>query len=140
MVEAGARVTAAGSRRRVSVDELVFVVSTGHYDASLAFYRDVIGLDLVEEWTEFGHGAVLSAGGAARVELIELEVPDDPLPRHAPFLGLKVTEVDAIHERAIAANAPILSPLQERPWGGRGFAVQDPNGIGVNVYTAYERG
>ena len=124
----------------MSVDELVFVVSTGHYDASLAFYRDVIGLDVVEEWTEFGHGAVLSAGGAARVELIELEVPDDPLPRHAPFLGLKVTDVDPIHERAVAANAPILSPLQERPWGGRGFAVQDPNGIGVNVYTAYERG
>jgi catechol 2,3-dioxygenase-like lactoylglutathione lyase family enzyme len=130
----------AGLRAGVSVDELVFVVSTGHYDASLAFYRDVLGLDLVEEWTEFGHGAVLSAGGAARVELIELEVPDDPLPRHAPFLGLKVTEVHVIHERAIAANAPILSPLQERPWGGRGFAVQDPNGIGVNVYTAYERG
>jgi catechol 2,3-dioxygenase-like lactoylglutathione lyase family enzyme len=124
----------------VSVDELVFVVSTAHYDASLEFYRDVIGLELVEEWTEFGHGAVLSAGGAARVELIELEVPDDPLPRHAPFLGLKVTDVDPIHERAVAANAPILSALQERPWGGRGFAVQDPNGIGVNVYTAYERG
>ena len=130
----------AGLSAGVSVDELVFVVSTGHYDASLAFYRDVIGLDVVEEWTEFGHGAVLSGGGVARVELIELEVPDDPLPRHAPFLGLKVTEVDAIHERAFAANAPILSPLQERPWGGRGFAVQDPNGIGVNVYTAYESG
>jgi len=139
MVEAVPR-RPAGIRARVSVDELVFVVSTGHYDASLAFYRDVIGLELVEEWAEFGHGAVLSAGGAARVELIELEVPDDPLPRHAPFLGLKVTDVDPIHERAVAANAPILSPLQERPWGGRGFAVQDPNGIGVNVYTAYERG
>lgn len=124
----------------MSIDEFVFVVSTGHFDASLAFYRDLIGLELVEEWTEFGHGAVLSAGGAARVELIELEVPDDPLPRHAPFLGLRVSEIDAIHERAVAAGAPILSPLQERPWGGRGFAVGDPNGIGVNVYTAYEGG
>jgi len=124
----------------VSVEELVFVVSTGRFDDSLAFYRDLLGLELVEEWTEFGHGAVLSAGGPARVELIELEVPDDPLPRHAPFLGLKVTDVDATHERAVTANAPILSPLEERPWGGRGFAVQDPNGIGVNVYTAYESG
>jgi catechol 2,3-dioxygenase-like lactoylglutathione lyase family enzyme len=141
VVEALAPGLAARRRGGVNVDELVFVVSTRHFDASLAFYRDLIGLDLVEEWTDFGHGAVLSAGGAARVELIELAgAPDDALPRHAPFLGLKVSDVDAIHERAVAAGATILSPLQERPWGGRGFAVQDPNGIGVNVYTAYETG
>jgi catechol 2,3-dioxygenase-like lactoylglutathione lyase family enzyme len=140
VVEAGAQRPAVRSRARVSVEELVFVISTRHFDASLVFYRDLVGLELVEEWTEFGHGAVLSAGGAARVELIHLEAPDEPLPRHAPFLGLKVTDVDPIHERAIAAGAPILSPLEARPWGGRGFAVQDPNGVGVNVYTDYERG
>lgn len=129
------------ARGGVSVEELVFVISTRHFDASFAFYRDVIGLALVEEWTEFGHGAVLSAGGAARVEIIDLgETPDEALPRHAPFLGLKVTDVDAIHERAVEAGAEIVSPLQDRPWGGRGFGVRDPNGIGVNVYTAYETG
>ena len=141
MVEAVARRVAAAGRRGVNVEELVFVVSTSHFDASLAFYRDLIGLELVEEWTEFGHGAVLSAGGAARVELIELaEAADEALPRHAPFLGLKVTDVDGVHERAVGAGATILSALQERPWGGRGFAVRDPNGVGVNVYTAYETG
>ena len=139
MVEAVAR-RPSRTRPGVSVEELVFVVSTGHFAESLAFYRDLVGLELVEEWSEFGHGAVLSAGGSARVEIIELDVPDDALPRHAPFLGLKVDDVDAIHERAVSAGAPILSPLQERPWGGRGFAVQDPNGIGVNVYTAYVDG
>jgi catechol 2,3-dioxygenase-like lactoylglutathione lyase family enzyme len=124
----------------VTVEELAFVVSTGHFDESLAFYRDLIGLELVEEWSEYGHGAVLSAGGVARVELIDLDLPDAELPRHAPFLGLKVSDVEMIHERVVAAGAPILSALEQRPWGGRGFAVEDPNGIGVNVYTAYESG
>jgi len=134
-------VATTGRRRGVNVQELVFVVTTSHCNESLDFDRDLVGLDLVEEWTEFGHGAVLSAGAGARVELIEVAgTPDDPLPRHAPFLGLKVTDVDAIHERALAAVATILSPLQDRAWGGRGFAVQDPNGIGVNVYTDYAGG
>lgn len=139
MVETSARRT-TNTRGSVSFEEFAFVVSTRHFADSLAFYRDVLGLDVVEEWTEFGHGAVLTAGGPARVELIELDVPDEALPRHAPFLGLQVIDVDAIHERAVAADAPILSALEERPWGGRGFAIQDPNGIGVNVYTAYDRG
>lgn len=125
----------------MSVEELVFVVSTARFEASLAFYRDVLGLEVVEEWTDYGHGAVLSAGGPARVELIELEdLPDEPLPKRAPFLGLQVVEVDEIHRRALAAGSTIASPLKDRPWGGRGFALLDPNGIGVNVYTAYDRG
>lgn len=142
MVEAIPRdVATTGRRCGVNVQELVFVVTTSHFDESLGFYRDLVGLDLVEEWTEFGHGAVLSAGGGARVELIEVAgTPDDALPRHAPFLGLKVTDVDGIHRRAVAAGATILSELQDRAWGGRGFAVRDPNGVGVNVYTAYETG
>jgi catechol 2,3-dioxygenase-like lactoylglutathione lyase family enzyme len=117
-----------------------FVVSTRRFDATLAFYRDVVGLEVLEEWTEFGHGAVLAAGGDARVELIDREVGDAPIPPHAPFLGLQVADVDAIHERALAAGTEIASPLKERPWGGRGFAVRDPNGIGVNIYTAYDAG
>jgi catechol 2,3-dioxygenase-like lactoylglutathione lyase family enzyme len=124
----------------LSVELFSFVVSTRRFAESLAFYRDVIGLEVLEEWSEFGHGAVLSAGGASRVELIELEIGEEALPPHAPFLGLQVTEVDEIHERAVAAGAVIASPLNERPWGGRGFAVRDPNGIGVNVYTAYDAG
>jgi catechol 2,3-dioxygenase-like lactoylglutathione lyase family enzyme len=125
----------------LSIEELVFVVTTRRFDASLAFYRDVLGLTLVEEWAEHGHGAVLAAADQARVELIELEeLGDEPLPERAPFLGLQVADVDEVHRRAVAARSTIAAPLKERPWGGRGFALRDPNGIGVNVYTAYDAG
>jgi catechol 2,3-dioxygenase-like lactoylglutathione lyase family enzyme len=124
----------------VVVEAFVFVVTTRRFDESLAFYRDLLGLGLVEEWTEFGHGAVLSAGDHAHVELIELDVPDEPPPRHAPFLGLQVDNVDQLHARLTAAGAQIAAPLADRAWGGRGFGVLDPNGVAVNVYSAYERG
>jgi catechol 2,3-dioxygenase-like lactoylglutathione lyase family enzyme len=64
------------------VEQLVVVITTAAFDASLAFYRDVIGLEVVEEWTDAGHGATLSAGGPARVELIDL--PDAPPTTRRP--------------------------------------------------------
>ena len=116
----------------------MFVVRTSRFAESLAFYADVLGLDLVEEWTDFGHGAVLAAGGIARIEIIELDGATDAAPDAGAFLGLQVTNVDELHERAVGHGSTIASDLQERPWGGRGFALRDPNGIGVNVYSAYD--
>jgi catechol 2,3-dioxygenase-like lactoylglutathione lyase family enzyme len=121
-----------------AIDEFVVVITTAAFDASLAFYRDVIGLELVEEWTDAGHGAVLSAGGPARVELIDL--PDaGRVDTDSLFIGLKVSAIEPIHERALAAGHEIIREPADRPWGGRGFVVRDPNGVAVNVYTAYDR-
>lgn len=119
------------------VEQLVFVVTTGAFDASLAFYRDVLGLPVLEEWTDAGHGAVLSAGGPARVELIDMAEAETRPPGDAMFIGLQVTEIEPIHARATRSGHEIVREPAERPWGGRGFVVRDPNGIAVNVYTAY---
>ena len=121
-----------------AVDQFVVVITTRAFDASLAFYRDVIGLEVVEEWTDAGHGAVLSAGGPARVELIDL--PERaPVDTDSLFIGLQVPAIDGLYERATAAGHEIVREPTDRPWGGRGFVVRDPNGVAVNIYTAYDR-
>jgi len=121
-----------------AVDEFVVVITTAAFDASLAFYRDIIGLEVAEEWTDAGHGAVLSAGGAARVELIDL--PErERIETESLFIGLKVGAIEPLHERAVEAGLEIIREPADRPWGGRGFVVRDPNGVAVNIYTAYER-
>ena len=121
-----------------AVDQFVVVITTGAFDASLAFYRDVIGLEVVEEWTDAGHGAVLSAGGPARVELIDL--PERArVDTESMFIGLQVRAIDGLYERASAAGHEIIREPADRPWGGRGFVVRDPNGVAINIYTAYDR-
>ena len=121
------------------VDQFVVVITTAAFDASLAFYRDVIGLEVVDEWTDAGHGAVLSAGGPARVELIDLPDRARPVDTDSLFIGLQVAEIDGLHARARAAGHEIIREPADRPWGGRGFVVRDPNGVAVNIYTAYDR-
>ena len=120
------------------MDQFVVVITTAAFDASLAFYRDVIGLEVVEEWTDAGHGAVLSAGGPARVELIDL--PDRArVDTDSLFIGLQVRAIEGLYERAKAAGHEIVREPADRPWGGRGFVVRDPNGVALNIYTAYDR-
>lgn len=48
---------------------------------------------------------------------------------------LAVNDADLVHERALLAGAPILLPLQDEDYGGRGFACRDPEGHVWNVGT-----
>jgi predicted enzyme related to lactoylglutathione lyase len=119
--------------------QFVFVITTSHFSDVLAFYRDVVGLRVLEEWTDAGHGAVLSAGGPARVEVID--VPDAAaVAADTTFIGLQVDDIEPLHARAVAAGHEIVRDPADRPWGGRGFVVRDPAGVAVNVYTAYRDG
>jgi uncharacterized glyoxalase superfamily protein PhnB len=94
-------------------------------------------MEVVEEWIEAGHGAVLSAGGPARLELIDL--PDRArVETESLFIGLLVSDIDGVYERAIAGGHEIVRQPADRPWGGRGFVVRDPSGVAVNIYTAYD--
>jgi predicted enzyme related to lactoylglutathione lyase len=122
----------------MTVEKLTFVITTPNFEAALAFYRDLIGLRVLEEWSDFGHGAVLEALEGAAVELIDTPEAATPAPRErTAFIGLQVTDVDEIHARLVAAGASVNAPPTAKPWGGRGFTAFDPDGLPVNVYTAY---
>lgn len=39
-----------------------------------------------------------------------------------------VDDADEYHARALAAGAQIVYPLEDKPYGGRGYGVRDPEG------------
>ena len=49
-----------------------------------------------------------------------------------------VPDVDAEHQRLMAAGLSAIMPLEDHPWGDRGFAVQDPNGVVLYIYSDRE--
>lgn len=123
------------------MDKFTFVITTSQFDASLAFYRDLLGLPVIEEWSDFGHGAVLEAMPQTVVELIEIpEARALPAEERTVFMGLQVADPEAIHGRIVAEGGRVNGPPKPRPWGGRGFTTFDPDGMPVNVYTAYTDG
>ena len=104
--------------------------------ASIGFYRDGLGLELAEEWSDLGRGAILRLAAASEVELIEVdELADPPEPRTALGLQVREDEVDGIYRRLEEAGARLKAPPRVRAWGMRGFGAFDPSGVPVNVYA-----
>lgn len=46
-----------------------------------------------------------------------------------------VADVDAEHQLLISSGLATIMPLEDHPWGDRGFAIQDPNGIALYIYS-----
>lgn len=54
--------------------------------------------------------------------------PDDGWDTGAAVVYLAVDDVDAHHDRAVAAGAEVVQPLTDQPYGSREYAVRDVEG------------
>lgn len=58
---------------------------------------------------------------------------------HKPFAGegmyltIEVDDVDSLYEQIKNKGIDIKINLRDEPWGDRHFAIQDPNGIGIDI-------
>ena len=51
------------------------------------------------------------------------------------FLTIEVDNVDQLYEVFKNKGVEIKIPIRDEPWGDRHFAIEDPNGIGIDVVT-----
>ncbi|WP_062052882.1 VOC family protein [Aquimarina longa] len=58
---------------------------------------------------------------------------------HEPFLGkgmyitIEVENVDELYENIKRKGVEIKVDMRDEPWGERHFAIEDPNGIGIDI-------
>lgn len=58
---------------------------------------------------------------------------------HKPFQGqgmyvtIEVDDVDKIYDEIRKKGVPIKIDIRDEPWGDRHFAIEDPNGIGIDI-------
>lgn len=115
-------------------------------DESLAFYRDVLGLDVVNDvagggfrWVTLGSGAqpdvgiVISTPYAGRSQADGDALQELVTKGVLPFLVFTASDLDAVFERAVAAGAEVLQEPAQQPWGPRDCAFRDPSGNMVRV-------
>ena len=54
--------------------------------------------------------------------------------------NFSVPDVDKEYKRLTEAGLQPVMPLDDHPWGDRAFAVQDPNGVTLYIYSEREPG
>jgi catechol 2,3-dioxygenase-like lactoylglutathione lyase family enzyme len=106
------------------------------------FYRDVLGLEQVADWSSDDGSVVLLEGGRATLELMD-EAQATFVDRveagrrvSGPVrLALEVADSEETARRSVAAGAEEVAPPVSTPWGDRNARVQAPDGMQLTLFT-----
>ncbi len=120
-------------------------------DAAVAFYRDALGLEVVNDVRSGGHrwltlgteaqpglGIVLSDPHAGRSEADGDALQELLLKGVLPNIVFSSDDVDAAFERVRASGAEVLQEPTDQGWGPRDCAFRDPSGNMVRIAQAQE--
>jgi lactoylglutathione lyase len=127
------------------VHELRVALTAEDYDRTLAFYRDVLGLPLLETWDEAGgRGAVLDAGhatlevlSASHADLVDRIEVGEPVGARVR-LALEVDDSAETAEKLVAAGAELVGGPVVTPWAHRNVRLRDPDGMQLTLFTVLD--
>lgn len=127
------------------VHETRIALTVQDYDAAVRFYRDVLGLPLVEEWNDpSGSGVVLDAGRATievlspgQAELVERIETGGGRPEHVR-LALDVDDSASMADALESAGAQRLGGPVVTPWSHRNVRLRTPDGLQLTLFTVIE--
>ncbi|MFN8623959.1 MAG: VOC family protein [Chloroflexota bacterium] len=122
--------------------QLRLVVETPDYDDALAFYRDVLGLQLEAAFAgpDGAQVAILLAGRAtlelanpAQKRYIDaVEVGRDVAPKLR--VAFEVTDAAGTTRRLVEAGATLVAEPTETPWRSLNARLDAPAGLHVTVF------
>jgi len=108
-------------------------IEPSSYEASLAFYCDGLGWQVLFSWGEDGEprGACLSSG-AMQVVLAESHPATDKSKSHGingtrPTVHLRVDDIDHRYTELNRLGLALFAP-EPTHWGTRWFVARDPDG------------
>ncbi|HLN51786.1 MAG TPA: VOC family protein [Thermoplasmata archaeon] len=134
---------ARGSGRLTRVQRVGVIV--GDQTTAVTWYRDVLGLEVLQSDPETGYVELSLGPGAVALSLISPR-PEWGAPYYAEALARRGTRtgivfqtdnVAALELRLLHAGANVTHGVEPEPWGGRTMRFTDPDG---NEFLAFDRG
>jgi catechol 2,3-dioxygenase-like lactoylglutathione lyase family enzyme len=118
-------------------------------DASLAFYRDALGLELRNEVNQGGfRWLTLTPPSQPDIEIVLSEARAGRPPADGEALEVLVTkgslmgaifrtsDLDTTFEKVRASGAEVMQEPTDQPWGVRDCAFRDPSGNMIRINQA----
>jgi ribosomal protein S18 acetylase RimI-like enzyme len=94
-------------------------------EATLAYYRDVLGFANTWKWDDPPTFGGASHGGVSLMFSLQPELAGK-VRGHEHWVS--VEDADALYARHRASGAKIVEEIANKPWGAREYVVEDPNG------------
>jgi len=114
----------------MSIRRVVPNLKSGRFDESRKFYTEFLGFNVA---MDMGWVVTFASPSNPTAQVTLLKESDSAAPH--PNISIEVTDVDALHAKAVAGGLQIVYPLTDEPWGVRRFHVVDPNGVVINVMS-----
>ena len=128
----------------MAVQELRVALTVDDFDAALAFYRDTLGLPLLEAWSDDGRVVLLDAGRAT-LELLDSTHAEavDRIEVGSRVAGpvrlaLEVEDSSAMSERLQAAGATHIAGPVVTPWQHSNVRLEAPDGTQLTLFTVLD--
>jgi catechol 2,3-dioxygenase-like lactoylglutathione lyase family enzyme len=124
------------------IREVRIALTVESFDQAVQFYRDGLGLVVVEQWqTAEGRGIILALGPHTTLELFDTDqaalVDRLEVGRRVSGpvrLAFQVRDVEAEVQVLQQAGAKLLSHPTVMPWGDRNARLETPDGMQVTLY------
>jgi tRNA(Arg) A34 adenosine deaminase TadA/catechol 2,3-dioxygenase-like lactoylglutathione lyase family enzyme len=125
------------------VHELRVAVTAPDHEAAVAFYRDVVGMPQLADWTSSDGKVVVLDGGRATLELIDeaqaTYVDANEVGRRVAGqirLALEVDDSASLAERTRTKGAVLLGkgPV-DTPWGDRNVRLAAPADLQLTLFS-----
>lgn len=118
-------------------------ITVNDIDKSVAWYRDVLGFVVSEEFRheEKLQGAELTAGAVSFLLSQDDFARGENRPKGVGFriYCTTVQDVDQLAANVEARGGELAQPPTDQPWGSRDFVVVDPDGFKISISTHVDR-
>ncbi|TCM79908.1 VOC family protein [Rhizobium sp. BK068] len=114
----------------MQVRRIVANLETPSPAAASAFYRDILGLDLLMD-----HGWIATYGSSQQMSVQVSFASEGGAGTPIPGLSIEVDDVDEAYAAMRTAGFEICYGPADEPWGIRRFYVRDPFGTLVNILS-----
>ncbi len=103
------------------------------YDATVAFFRDTMGLEVLRSFEEGGRGTILLAADG-QIEVFAADDPGASPGITGATLAWEVSDADVAHAEVTGRGAVALNEPTMKVWGHKSFAVEGPDGWTITLY------
>jgi len=129
----------------MKISEFRIALTTDDFERAVKFYRDGLGLDPSDLWTDNGKGQLFWAGRAT-LEIFDTEYAAgvDQIEAGKQISGkirfaFEVEDVQLAMERSLEYGATLVHEPVLTPWNDLNVRVQSPDGIQITLFqTGYE--